>query len=104
MHGNSNKNKKLHHLYEIRDSVEDDVFKYGISHDPIDEDGMSKRSRDQVDFLNLGVGWLRFFVRILIRYIPGRVEAKRLEKGFIQRYANEHGYRPRGNRERTAGE
>lgn len=32
-HGNSNKNNKPHHLYEIRDSEDDDVFKYGISHD-----------------------------------------------------------------------
>lgn len=44
-HGNSNKNNKPHHLYEIRDSVDDDVFKYGISHDPIDEDGYSNRMR-----------------------------------------------------------
>lgn len=69
-HGNSNKNNKPHHLYEIRDSVDDEVFKYGISHDPIDEDGYSKRMRTQVDFLNLGVKWLRF--RILLFDIPGK--------------------------------
>ena len=42
-HGNSNRNKKPHHLYEIRDSEDDDVFKYGISHDPIGKDGYSNR-------------------------------------------------------------
>lgn len=31
-------------------SVDDDVFKYSISHDPIDEDGYSNRMRVQVDF------------------------------------------------------
>ena len=30
-HGNRNDNNNPHHLYEIRDSVDDDVFKYGIS-------------------------------------------------------------------------
>lgn len=55
-HGNSNKNSKPHHLYEIRDSEDDDIFKYGISHYPIGEDGYSSRMRIQVDFLNVGVG------------------------------------------------
>jgi hypothetical protein len=49
-HGNSNSNDKPHHLYEIRDSVDDEVFKYGISHDPIDEDGYSDRMRVQINF------------------------------------------------------
>ena len=43
-HGNSNKNSKPHHLYEIRDSEDDDIFKYGISHYPIGEDGYSNGS------------------------------------------------------------
>ena len=59
-HGNSNLNKKKHHLYEIRDSVDDDVFKYGISDGLIDENGLSKRMRLQINFLNLGVNWKRF--------------------------------------------
>jgi hypothetical protein len=63
-HGNSNDNDKPHHLYEIRDGADDDVFKYGISHDPIQSDGLSKRCRDQVHFLNLGVNTIRFFGRI----------------------------------------
>ena len=33
-HGNSLKNTDPHHLYEIRDVQENDIFKYGISHDP----------------------------------------------------------------------
>jgi len=98
-HGNSNKNNKLHHLYEIRDSTDDDVFKFGISHDPIDEDGLSERCREQVDFLNLGVKWLRFFGRILIRNIPGRIEAKLIEREHIKAYKSKHGRNPRGNRE-----
>lgn len=96
-HGNSNRNKKPHHLYEIRDSVDDDVFKYGVSHDPIGEDGYSNRMRTQVNFLNLGVNWLRFFARILIFDIPGRKEAKRLEREHIRAYKKQHGRRPRGN-------
>jgi len=45
-HGNSNKNNKAHHLYAIHDVEEDDVFKYGISSKPIDEDGYSSRMRE----------------------------------------------------------
>ncbi|MCA0237844.1 MAG: hypothetical protein LCH81_15820 [Bacteroidetes bacterium] len=98
-HGNSNQNDKPHHLYEIRDSVDDDVFKYGISHDPIGDDGYSNRMRTQVDFLNLGVKWLRFFARILLMDIPGRKEAKRIEKEHIVKYREENGFSPRGNRD-----
>lgn len=98
-HGNSNKNYKPHHLYEIRDSVDDDVFKYGISHDPIDEDGYSNRMRIQVEFLNLGVKWMRFFARILLLDIPGKKEAKRIEKQHIRTYKEENGYAPRGNKD-----
>jgi URI fold toxin 2 len=98
-HGNSNKNNKPHHLYEIRDAVDDEVFKYGISHDPIDEDGYSNRMRVQVDFLNLGVKWLRFFARILLIGIPGKKEAKRIEKHYIRQYKEEHGHNPRGNKD-----
>ena len=98
-HGNSNNNNKPHHLYEIRDSVDDDVFKYGISHDPIDEDGYSNRMKIQVDFLNLGVKWMRFFARILLLDIPGKREAKRIEKQHIRAYKAENGYAPRGNKD-----
>lgn len=98
-HGNSNKNNKPHHLYEIRDSADDDVFKYGISHDPIGGDGYSNRMRTQVDFLNLGVKWLRFFARILLMGIPGKKEAKRIEKQYIRKYKEKHGHRPRGNKD-----
>jgi URI fold toxin 2 len=40
-HGNSLKNPNLHHLYEIYDKEKNDVFKYGISDDPIEKDGLS---------------------------------------------------------------
>jgi len=43
IHGNSLKNDKPHHLYEIHDKEDGELFKYGISHDNIDEDGISNR-------------------------------------------------------------
>ena len=98
-HGNSNFNNKPHHLYEIRDSIDDDVFKYGISHDPIDEDGQSNRMKLQINFLNLGVNWLRFFGRILVLDIQNRKEAKRIEREHIRAYSKLNGKRPRGNLE-----
>ncbi len=98
-HGNSNLNTKPHHLCEIRDSVDDEVFKYGISHDQVDDDGYSNRMRVQVNFLNLGVNWPRFFARILVLDIYGRMEAKRMERKYIRQYSVQHGSKPRGNLE-----
>ena len=96
-HGNRNDNDNPHHLYEIRDSIDDDVFKYGISHDPIDEEGQSKRMKVQVGFLNLGVNWLRFFAKILLFNIPNKREAKRIEEEHIDIYKKQNGRKPRGN-------
>lgn len=33
------------------------IFKYGISADPIDTDGICKRLREQIEYANLIVGW-----------------------------------------------
>lgn len=96
-HGNSHQNKNPHHLYEIRDSLDDEVYKYGISDDPIGEDGLSSRVRKQLTLFNLVANFIRFVGRILIRDIPGRAEAKRLEEEFIKKHENTFGKRPRGN-------
>jgi len=97
-HGNSIDNDAPHHLYEIRDVQENDTFKYGISQDPIERDGLSKRLRDQINLYNVVAGFIRFFARILTRNIPSRKEAIDLEKKQIQKYKDENGRKPRGNR------
>lgn len=94
-HGNSFDNDNPHHLYEIRDNKFKDLFKYGISDEPIDEDGLLSRVRKQVNFLNLAVGWIRFAGKILIKNIPGRRKAKEVEKKHINKYIEKHGKRPR---------
>ena len=38
-----------------------------------------------------------FFAKILLRDIPGKREAKRIETEYIQEYIKNHGERPRGN-------
>lgn len=97
-HKNSDDSEELHHLYEIVDKINYDVFKYGISSGPISErDGMSKRMRVQLRFANLIDNWPRFFTRILVRDISDRKEAKRIETEYIQVYKEKHGQRPRGN-------
>lgn len=96
-HGNSKNNNKPHHLYEIRDKTDDDIFKYGISDNRIGKDGLSKRIRTQTSFLNLAVGWVRYFAKILIRNIPGREKAQKIEDEFIESYREKHGRKPRGN-------
>ncbi len=97
IHGNSNKNTKPHHLYGIYDKEQDDLFKYGISHDPINVDGLSDRVRNQITFLNLAVGWERFFGKILIANIHGREKAKFIETQFINAFCEKYGQNPRGN-------
>jgi len=77
MHRNSHKNKSPHHLYEIYDKQEEEVFKYGISSDNIEEDGLSYRIRRQLRILNLAAGWVRYFARILLEGIAGRKRPKK---------------------------
>jgi URI fold toxin 2 len=96
-HGNSNKNTKEHHLYAIHDLEENDVFKYGISDKSIDDEGQSKRMREQVDYLNRAVGWLRYFAEIIMRGIAGKAKARELEDKYIKTYRTKHGRNPRGN-------
>lgn len=100
VHGNSNKNENLHHLYEIWDKKEKDVYKYGISDDPIEKDGLSKRIRDQLSLFNNVVNWVRFIGRILLENIPGRKKALELEDEYIEAYTQKKGKPPRGNRKK----
>ncbi|MEM8525047.1 MAG: hypothetical protein AAGG68_10405 [Bacteroidota bacterium] len=97
-HRNSKENPELHHLYEILDLLEDDVLKYGISSDPIDKDGLSKRLREQVELFNIVANWYRFKGQILVKDIPGNEAARLLEDAFIDAYEKIHGRKPRANR------
>jgi hypothetical protein len=101
-HGNANKSKLPHHLYEIIDKKDKDVYKYGISGDPLNEDGSSPRAEEQVSLFNTVVAWARFFARIILRDIPGREQARKIEDDHIENYRNQHGHYPRGNRDRKA--
>jgi hypothetical protein len=58
---------------------------------------MSKIMRAQLRFANLVDNWARFFARIIIREIPGRKEAKRIESEYINAYKEKNGQNPRGN-------
>lgn len=88
----------MHHLYEIIDSTDDDVVKYGISAGKIDKNGYSDRMRQQVNFVNIFVGWARFFARIVLKGIPRRKKAEEIETTYIEAYRKKHGAKPRGNR------
>ncbi len=99
-HGNSRKNEKPHHLYEIIDDIDQSTFKYGISADPIDEDGLSERIRTQLFLFNIIAGMTRFFARILLRNIPGRIKALEIEDRYIKKHEETFGHRPPGNPKR----
>lgn len=97
IHKNSNENMDDHHLYEIIDSEENIVYKYGICGKPLNSDGTSPRANEQVTMFNRLVGYVQYFANILLIGIPGRVKAKQIEKGYISKFEQENGRRPRGN-------
>jgi URI fold toxin 2 len=89
---------KIHITFtKIDDLQEDEVFKYGISADPIDEDGLSDRLRNQVNLFNLVANAIRFVGKILISNIPGRMKADQIEQEHIDKFIEKHERRPRGN-------
>ncbi len=99
MHGNSKANSNLHHLYEIFKRSDRDTFKYGISDDPIEEeDGLSARARDQVEEMNLAAEYNKFSAEILLKDIPGREAALKIERDYIDAYYESHGRNPLGNK------
>lgn len=67
-HANSHENDAEHHLYEIFDVERDNIFKYGICGKPLNADGSSPRSNEQIMLYNRVVGMVRFFAR---NYIGG---------------------------------
>ena len=85
-HGNSYKNKKLHHVYVIFDKQDDSIYKYGISHDPIEADGLSARLRDQLDLYNRIAGWTRFYSEMMHKDLQGRLKAREIEQQLIIDY------------------
>ena len=97
VHGNSRQNDKPHHIYVIYDKQEDDVYKYGISQDVIDEAGLSCRLCDQLDLYNRIAGWARFYAEIIYRDIAGRLKAREIEQKLIRNYNSVNNRRPFGN-------
>ena len=97
MHSNSNQNDKPHHLYEVWDVQEEEVF----SSDPFEADGLSKRIREQIQGMNLAAGWLRYLARILITGIINRLLAKAIEDEHMDAFEDKNGRLPRGNLKRN---
>jgi hypothetical protein len=96
-HGNAHTNMDPHHLYEIWDDQEQEVFKYGISKEPIDADGSSSRLRKQVGFLNIIAGFIRYIGRIIMTGIEGKEKAERIEDEYTDAFEQKYGRLPKGN-------
>lgn len=97
MHGNDKRNQEEHHLYQIYDKDRKGVFKYGISGQPLNEDGSSPRANEQVSLFNRVVGWARFFATVLLTGIQGRARAQELEDQYISDHKDQYGHKPPGN-------
>jgi URI fold toxin 2 len=96
-HGNSLDNPNLHHLYEIYKKADGDTFKFGISDDPIDADGLSERVRKQVFEMNRAAEYDKYKAQVLLIELEGRAEAAQIERTFIDRYFDKNGRNPIGN-------
>ena len=96
-HGNSLDNFNLHHLYVILKKEDGDTFKYGISDDPIEADGLSERVRRQVFEMNRAAEYDKYAAQILLTDIEGRAEAARIERTFIDDYYYKNERNPIGN-------
>ncbi len=96
-HGNSLENNELHHLYKIDDNEEQDIFKYGISGEPLLFDGSSRRANKQVKSYNLIANKDKFSAKVLITDSEGRENALEIEDNHIKEYERKHGHKPRGN-------
>ncbi len=91
IHSNSHENQEFHHLYALDDTENESVFKYGISDDPIEEDGISKRIRSHLNLYNLIAGTLRFVGRIIEVNIPGRKAAEQTENDYNEKHYYKYG-------------
>ena len=96
-HGNSHKNPNDHHLYQIDDREREIVFKYGICGRPLNKDGSSPRANEQVSLFNKVVGWSRFFAKVILKGIAGRVKAEEIEDDYIEAHLKKYGKKPPGN-------
>lgn len=99
-HGNAKGNPDFYHLYEMFDRETGIVFKYGISADAIEKDGLSKRLREQIEYANLVVGWNKFTDWIIKVNIAGNAKARIMEDEYIEAFYKKNGKYPVGNRDR----
>ncbi|MFK7932417.1 MAG: hypothetical protein AB8G22_02850 [Saprospiraceae bacterium] len=97
MHGNNKRNRRKHHLYQIEDNEDNDIYKYGICGRSLKKDGTSRRADQQVNLFNRVVGWVRFSATVLLTNIQGRSEAEDIERKYIEDYKKTNGRYPRGN-------
>ncbi len=98
VHANNNDSMLPNHLYQIDDQLHGDVFKYGITADPLPEDGsLPARPKYQITLYNKVARWLRFTGKIIMRNIKGRAKAKEIEQQLIDEYTKKHGRPPVGN-------
>lgn len=98
MHGNTKKNDNQHHLYRIFKKADGETFKYGISDDPIEADGLSSRMRDQLEEWNMAAEYEKFGAEIILQGISGREQALVIELNYIDAYYELNGRNPKWNR------
>ena len=101
VHGNSRASTRPQHVYEIRDPS-GGTEKYGISGQPLNQDGSSPRANRQVNSLNAGRSSADglYTADVLQTDVPGRAAALGIEQDLVDEYASRHplGDGPEGNK------
>ncbi len=98
VHGNSLKSQKKHHVYQIDDRTQMDIYKYGISGGKLNKNGTSRRANRQANKLNRPLSFIRYIPKVLFTNIPGRVAALAIEYNLVCNiYLKQKGRKPDGN-------
>ena len=100
VHGNDDRNDRLHIVYEIyaiSPAGKPITLKYGISGQKnfVTKWG-NPRPEYQIPFYKGKKIYKAYMIayKILHRNIPGRVEAKKIERKYVNRYYSKHGVQP----------
>jgi len=98
VNGNSKKSGKPQHVYKIDDTLEFDIFKFGISGGALNKNGSSRRANTQANKLNRPLTFKRYVPKVLFRNVSGRIAALAIEKSLVCAYNKSKGRNPFGNK------
>ena len=98
VNGNSKKSRRRQHVYKIDDTLEFDIYKFGISGAALNKNGSSRRANTQANKLNIPFTFKRYMPKVIYRNVAGRIAALAIEKTLVCAHKKTNGRNPRGNK------